>query len=357
MVLQSKLQPEDDDEKELQPQEQPQRQPEPRPQSQPRPQPKPTSAPAVPKELLSARPAMTRIVPRAPEKMAQMQAAQEAAQKKPVPPPQTPQQVAERKERMDYLRNLTGAEKRPVKKKRSKKWMLVPLVLLLLAGAGAGAYAFLQKRGTTAQPTAATNQAQTAQPTTTATPSQSTTAEMKDLQSTNLPVSLKYPADWAVSDTAPKLTITSTKQTFTNVAGKKVSGQVVVMIRPKQTTLAEFKTGNAAAVLDSKKVNYAQPAAGQRGSTYLSYLQYAATTTKGALDAIYVTGNAGYTKAQVVPQADVVKVDPLINVYFVECPNDTCTTAATPTSIEAAAWSASTLNTTVEDILKSLAIS
>jgi hypothetical protein len=347
----------DDDEDELQvqrPAEQQAPKPEPKPQPQYRQPAAPPSAPAVPKELLSARPAMTRVVPRSPEKMAQIQAAQQAAQNKPTPP--SPKEVAERKERIDYLRNLRESDRKPKKKKGGKKWLAVLLVLLLLGGLAGGGYWYMTHKNTA--PAASAPQAQKpTQQSAPAAPQQNAAASLKDYQSTSFPVSLKYPSDWTVSDTAPKLTITSTKQTFTNAAGKQVSGQVIVMIRPKQKALPEFKAGAAAAVMDSKKVNYTQPAAGQRGSTYLSYLQYASTTTKGALDGIYVTGNSGYQKTQTVPQADVVRVDPLIDVYFVECPNDTCAPNAAATSVESAAWSASPLSKTVEDILMSLSIS
>jgi hypothetical protein len=352
----------DDDELQLQP---PVQQPTPQPKPEPQPpkpqyrQPEPSSAPAVPKELLSARPAMTRVVPRSPEKMAQIQAAQQAAQNKPAtPPPPSPKEIAERKNRIDYLRNLRESDRKPKKKKGGKKWLAVLLVLLLLGGLAGGGYWYTTRKvATPVTKTATGTSQQPGQQAAPVTPQQPVTASLKDYQSTNFSVSLKYPSDWTVSDTKPKLTITSTKQTFTNAAGKQVSGQVVVMIRPKQASLPEFKAGPAAAVLDSKKVNYTQPAAGQRGSTYLSYLQYASTTTKGALDAIYVTGNSGYTKAQTVPQADVVRVDPLIDVYFAECPNDTCAATDAATSVESAAWSASELNKTVEAILTSLAIS
>ena len=56
--------------------------------------------------------------------------------------------------------------------------------------------------------------------------------------------------------------------------------------------------------------------------------------------------------------ADVIKVDPLITVSFVQCSDEKCSPAVSqPTSVEAASWTTSDLNTTVEAILQSLAIS
>lgn len=333
------------------------------------PRPRPTSAPAVPKGLLSARPAMTRVVPRSPEKMAQLQARQAAAAQQrqqaqqpaqPRPVAATPQEIAERKERIEYLKSLRAKEQAP-KRKGGKRWPIVLLVLLVLVGLAGGAYWFLAKPSSeqaadtsASQQPAATNQQPAA--TTPATTTQS--AEMKDYQSTNFAVSLKYPADWKVSDTAQKLTITSPMQNLPSASGSPSSGQVVFMIRPKQSSLEEFKTGNAAAVLDSKTLNYSQPAAGQRGSTYISYVQYPTTTVKGALDAIFVTGNTGYKKGQAIPQADVVKVDPLITVNFLQCAaGGTCSATAPPMSVQASGLTSTDLEKTIEAIIQSLAIS
>jgi cytoskeletal protein RodZ len=316
---------------------------QPEQQSQPEPQP---SAPPVPRELMSARPAMTKVVPRSPDSV---QGASQAAA--PIPPkPLTPEEEAERQQRIDYLKSL----RKPGKKRGgSKKWLLVVIIVLLLIIAGlAAAYWYINRDKTT--PTKTTK----ATPKTTQTaPQQQTSqnANLKDYTSTNFSLGLKYPDDWTLNDTANALTIISPTDKLPGSAGSQVSGAVVVDIRPQQQSLAEFKTGNAVAVLDSKNVNYSSPAQGQRATTFLSYLQYNSTTTKGALDSIYVTGNSGYKKDQTIPMADVIKVNPLINVYFVQCAS-ACTPTSTTMSVNGTSWTSTQLNGAVETIIKSLSL-
>jgi hypothetical protein len=110
------------------------------------------------------------------------------------------------------------------------------------------------------------------------------------------------------------------------------------------------------AVLPSENITYASPATGQRGSTYVSFLQYSTTTAKGALDGIYITGNAGYQQGQAIPMVDVVKVDPLITVTFVSC-TTTCSDASPAANVSSTVWTAASLQTILENMFKSLAIS
>lgn len=311
------------------------------------PPPLPGKRPAVPRELMSARPAMTKVVPRSPDAV---QAASRATA--PAAPKQlTPEEQAERQERIDYLRSIRKTDKPSA----SKKWIIIVIIVLLLIIAGlAAAYWFINHDK---KPPAATNHATS---TTTSAPKKqaeqpAADADFKGYTSTNFALSLKYPADWTLNDAATALTIISPLQQLPGSAGSPVSGAVVVDIRPQQTTLPEFKAGNAVAVLDSKNVNYSAPAAGQRGTTFLSYLQYNSTTTKGALDSIYITGNAGYKKDQAIPMADIIKVNPLINVYFVRC-SSACTPTSTTMNVNGASWTSSQANSTVETILKSLSL-
>lgn len=311
------------------------------------PPPLPGKRPAVPRELLSARPAMTRIKPRSPDAV---QAASQATAP-PEPKPLTPEEEAERQQRIEYLRSV----RKPDKNRRGgKKWLIIVIVLLLLIAAGlAAAYWYLNRDKTPAKTTpAATN--------TTQQPSQqaqqpAADADFKSYTSTNFSLSLKYPSDWTLNDTAPELSIISPVQQLPGSAGAPVSGAIVVAVRPQQASLAEFKAGNAVAVLDSKNVKYSSPAQGQRATTFLSYLQYNTTTTKGALDSIYITGNSGYKKDQTIPMSDVIKVNPLINVYFVQC-TSACTPTSSSMNVSGSSWTSDKLNTTVETILQSLAL-
>jgi cytoskeletal protein RodZ len=309
----------------------------------------PSKRPAVPRELLSARPAMTKVVPRSPDSV---QAASQATGKPAAPKQLTPEEAAERQQRIDYLKSLRSQGKD--RSGGSKKWLVVLIIVLLVVAVGLGAaYWFINrdkaapaaKHTTTSKPTQTTQQT-----------APKADADFKAYTSTNFSLSLKYPSDWTLNDAANGLTIISPMQQLPGNAGAPVSGAVVVAIRPQQTTLAEFKTGNAVAVMDSKNVNYSSPAQGQRATTFLSYLQYNTTTTKGALDSLYVTGNAGYKKDQAIPMADVIKVNPLINVYFVQC-SSACTPTSNTMNVSAASWASSQLNTTVETILTSLSLS
>lgn len=306
------------------------------------------SAPPVPRELMSARPAMTKVVPRSPDSV---RAASQATQ--PVGPakPLTPEEEAERQQRIDYLRKLR--DKETGRGGKGKVWWTIVIIILLLIAGGIAFALWEINKPAKVSPGAATANTDTQQPA--ETPAQTApTTEQKDYESTNFALSLKYPGDWTLNDAATALTIISPVQQLPGADGQAKSGAVVVTIRHKQASLPEFKAGNAVAVLDSKNVTYTAPSEGQRGTTFLSYLQYASTTTKGALDAIYITGNAGYKKTQAIPQADAIKVDPLITVHFVECASG-CTPTTQSTQVNGETWQASTANTTVETILKSLA--
>jgi hypothetical protein len=303
---------------------------------------KPTSAPAVPKELLSARPAMTKVRPKLPDSAAATEEVQ--------PPEPTEEELVERQERIDYLKSLRTKEKK--QGRGGKKWLIVLLVLLLLAGAAAGAYLLL-KKPKAAQPD--TDKTATSQSTAKEPADDAEQADLKTYDSSNFALSFKYPSDWTVSDTTAGLTAMSPKTTLTASDGSQKSAAVVLHIRPQAASIPEFKAGSATAVLDSKNVTYSAPATGQRGSTYLSYLQYASTTTKGALDSIYITGNFGYKKGQNIPMTDAVKVNPLINVSFVDC-TTACTATSQAISISASSWSSNALDQTVETMLRSLSI-
>jgi hypothetical protein len=295
---------------------------------------------------------MTRVVPRSPDKV--RAASQAMTDSRPVgpPPPPTDEELADRQERIDYLKNLRGAES-GAKKGRGKKWLIILIVVLLLVAAGIGALLWKINKKPDPKP-AGTDQAVTTQPVEETPPPAAEQADLKDYTSTNFALSLKYPSDWTLNDTANVLTIMSPAMKLPGADGQDASGAVVVAVRPKQSSLAEFKTGNGAAVLGSKNVKYSAPSEGQRGTTYLSYVQYASTTTKGALDAIYITGNSGYQKGQAIPEADITKVDPLVNVYFVACESK-CSPTSQSTQVGGAGFAESDTEATIEAMLKSLA--
>jgi hypothetical protein len=303
------------------------------------------SAPEVPKELLSARPAMTKVVPRSPDNV---EAASMATDEHADDPVETEE---DRQKRVDFLKNLS--QQRP--KKKGKKWLVAVIVIIALAVlAGAGYWALLKPEGTSSKKQTGAEQAQTSNQPTTTEP-QATTPQLKDYDSTSFPIVLKYPADWTVNDTSEKLTFTSPSMELVDNTGSKVNGAVVFTVQNKQSELPQFKKGSAVAVLASEHIKYESPAAGQRDSTYLSFLQYAGTTQAGSLDAMYVTGNAGYQKAQNVPEDDVIKVDPLITINFVAC-DSKCNDDNNPMTVSSTVW-AGDLKATIEAMLQSLQIS
>jgi hypothetical protein len=127
-------------------------------------------------------------------------------------------------------------------------------------------------------------------------------------------------------------------------------------ILPQGQPPKDFDAGNAVAVRDSEKVSYTKPTPSQRAQTYLSFVQYAATTTHGALDGIYITGNVGYKKTQPIPKTDVAARDPIVGITFVKCANDACSGAVpTPLSIKASEWDNNSFKAPIKTMLTSLA--
>ena len=223
------------------------------------------------------------------------------------------------------------------------------LVIILLAGAGAGAYfVFLKPKPVTKT----ANQA--AQTSTAATNAAAAAVPTKHYDSTNFNLGIDYPNTWVLADTSGALTVKSPLQDLPTASGTTLSGKIVLTIQNKQTSLPDFAKGDATAVLASDNVAYTKPTSNQRANTYLSYLQYAATTTSGALDGVYITGDNGYQKGQNVPMSDIVGVDPLVTVTFVSCTDDACA-APKALSVQASSWQANALAKPVKAMLESLA--
>jgi hypothetical protein len=143
---------------------------------------------------------------------------------------------------------------------------------------------------------------------------------------------LDYPASWTPQENNGILTVTSPVVPLTDAGGNDVKGRVVLTIQPpKQADLKPFDQGKVVAVLKSDRVTYTNPSTSQNGASYLSFLQYPSTTTKGGLDAMYLTGNAGFQYGGVVSKTDITQVDPLVSLTFIGCANDDCP-AATQTA-------------------------
>lgn len=234
------------------------------------------------------------------------------------------------KETADYSHVLSVVgEPKP---RKSRHWFLVIIVLLLVGGGAADWWFFIRQKPAPAKPTAARSQQAPSQ-------DQSTTGT-KHYDSSDFDLAFDYPEKWPVSDKGDgKLTVTSPAMQLTDATGQPQTGEVVVGIQKKDAAdFSAFKQGSAVAVLDSQKVNYTKPTSTQRKSTYISYLQYAATATHGALDSVYITGDFGYKYGQNIPESDLLKLDPLITVRFYACTGAKCSGKPTPLSIQSSSW-------------------
>jgi hypothetical protein len=221
-------------------------------------------------------------------------------------------------------------------------------ILIIVAAAAAGAYWFLVKP----QPakTSQSNQAAAVQA-----PAISSKTDHYD--SNNFGLGFDYPQGWTIADTAGsgKLTVASPTIKLKNASGQMVNGQIIMTIRDKTQKLTEFDKGAALAVRDSEKIAYARPSQIQRGSTYVSFLQYSTTADGNSLDAIYITGDNGYQKNQTIPLTDVSKSDPVIGISFIRCSDAKCSNISA-LSLSQNVWDDSSFSKPLKSLLESLII-
>lgn len=235
----------------------------------------------------------------------------------------------------------------PPSRRKKPKWpkvlgiIIASLVILALAF---GAY-WKFFRGTNNQTAPPPKSTQPAKPKITS----------KSYDSSNFNLSFTYPSDWKINDTAKELTVTSPSVQLTDATNQPQTGRIVISVQPKGTVPPPIAKNGAVTVLGSYKMTYKNPSSVQRGQTYLSYLQYPATTANGALDGIYITGDFGYQKNQYVPVSDVEKLDPLIIVSFETCNDAKCATP-TPLSISSDNWQSVPSQATVRGILESIRV-
>jgi hypothetical protein len=232
----------------------------------------------------------------------------------------------EHKAQADYLRNLR--ESAPDDSHKLRNTILITLLILVVLALAAGAYWWwggpLPGDNQKQQPVATTTPQTTNQQAQQSASEDAATTKTEDYSSVSLGLSLAYPSSWTPAETNGVLTITSPVVDLTDATGQKQKGEIVLTVRNKQALLPEFDAGSAVAVLASEKIKYTKPSSIQRASTYVSYLQYAATTTKGGLDGIYITGDAGYQYAQTILKGDIARIDPKISVGFVSCGDGAC---------------------------------
>lgn len=237
--------------------------------------------------------------------------------------------------------------------KPKKKWPRVVgwtlLTLIILGGLGAGGWWYANRKPAP-KPTQHNQQQTQQQPNAVAT-------STKHYDSSDLNIGFDYPDNWTVVENNGKLTATSPSMQLTDADGQPQTGQVIMTITNADAAdFSFFKQGNAVAVLDSQKIAYAKPTSTQRADTYVSFLQYAATTTHGALDGVYVTGDFGYKYGQDIPETDLTKVDPAIRVTFAKCANAACTGTSTPINVSSDVWKSADFSTPIINMFKSFTI-
>jgi hypothetical protein len=270
----------------------------------------------------------------------------------PTPTPEEPlsREGLDRRRHLEIMRTVT------VPSHREYDWrpaiaVLVAVVLLAIIGFGAYWQFFHAKA---ASPKAKAP-AQTATHSTAPSPSLPSIST-QPYTSSDFNLSFNYPDGWAVVDSGNgPMTVTSPGMQLTTASGQSVPGQITMTIQKQGQLPASFSAGTALAVLKSQSITYAQPTASQTSKAYLSFVQYAATTTRGGLDSIYLTGNYGYAKDQTIPASDIAGVDPLVTVSFTKCATTACTSNLTPLTIASTSWNSGAFQAPILAMLTSFA--
>jgi hypothetical protein len=265
----------------------------------------------------------------------------------------------ERQEKISKLQTNEDLEepydppRRPRRWLRALGWLL--LIAVLAAGAaGAAWYFWLRKEPKAAS---STSQQSTTQAKPGAAPATEESApEVESYSSPAFLLEFEPPKTWKVTEGADnKLTAVSPVMQLMTVAGSKQAGQIVFTVQRKQSSLPDFTAGNALAIRDSEKIDYKKPSQTQRASTYLSFLNFAASKSKG-LDALYITGDNGYLKDQYIPQADVTKGDLLFTLTFRACDDEQCAKPGKPLTLPAGSWNDSAFAKPLRTMLQSITV-
>lgn len=250
--------------------------------------------------------------------------------------------------RIDFARSVV-----PRHQKHPARQLLIGLVLIVVIGLGVY-WLFFSSKASPKHTSASSSKSQTQ------------SSEAKNNNVTHVPthaynssdfnVNFNYPDGWAVVDSGNgPMTVTSPSMSLTSASGKAVTGQIIMTVAKQGQLPAKFTAGTALAVLDSQEIAYTQPTAAQTSQTYVSFVQYSSTNTRGGLDAIFVTGNFGYQKDQIIPTSDIAGVDPFISLSFSECGNSACTTNLTPLTIASTSWNQSSFKAPIVTMLSSFA--
>lgn len=242
--------------------------------------------------------------------------------------------------RIDFVHSV-------VPKRAHHHTKLVILVSLAVVAIAVGAWLIA---GSSSGPKAPTK----AQPKIAKVTSLSASAKTTTYNSTDFGFKFSYPVSWKLLDNNKGLlTLTSPLTHLTNAVGKTVNGQVILTVQKQAQLPSGFTAGTNLAVLNSQLITFTAPSQDQSAQTYISYVQYSSTNTKGGLNGIYLTGNYGIGKDEVVTANEVESVTPVMMVTFSQCQNKTCHTL-TPVTLSSAAWQASPAAQIITNLFESL---
>jgi len=243
---------------------------------------------------------------------------------------------------------INTKQRLPKKTDKHSGLLISGLIILVLLGSLAYLYGRSTKPKVVATKTTITHKTVTKVATGSTVPS----VTLTNYSSASFNLSVSYPTTWAVSSNGnTSISFTSPEMHLTAASGKSVDGEVVLSVFNQGAVPAAFGS-NSQAVLASQIVVYSSPTPTQAAQTYISFVQYPATTLMGGLDAIYVSGNDGYMQAQDIPVTDINQIDPLIITSFEECQDTTCSNLANLT-ISSSMWSQKSFSTPILDIIKS----
>jgi hypothetical protein len=168
-------------------------------------------------------------------------------------------------------------------------------------------------------------------------------------------LSFNYPSTWKVSESSAEITAKSPAIKLTGYNGQQVAGQVFFTIRSSSTSMSEFNPGNAVAVKPSQTINYTAPAAGQRASTLMSFLNYANAKGSG-IDGVYITGSNSYQTGQNAQLSDFASVNPVVAITFAKCSNSQCSGKESGLTISTNSWNNTNFSQPLTDMMTSLVI-
>lgn len=234
-----------------------------------------------------------------------------------------------------------------------KKALLILVVILVLGLISGTSYYLLSKTHKSATtkvasitPVISTNQVAIGNPS-------------QQYYSDNLSLGFNYPRNWVVSDVSGsnQISVTSPLIKLFNSSNQLTTGKIILtIISVSPTSLTGFANGSPTASLASQLINYTNPTPTQKGSTYISFLNYGSSNSANSINAIYITGNSGYKVNQAVPESDIAAVNPTVFYSFISCSSSSCATATQSIAIPVSLWKNPAFSNPLLSMLESLSI-